>query len=132
MERHQIDMWSDFTEWKGKEIKVIRVGATREVQDQNHLLCLVSMQVYNMHGEHLRYSTSVSELGTCLQVRAGQNVSLRDGGKKYGKKEKSRVSAVASEQLTPELSQGVLVARHVDRPWQVAWVHVAQPELLLY
>ena len=85
-------MWSDFTEWKGKEIKVIRVGATREVQDQNHLLCLVSMQVYNMHGEHLRYSTSVSELGTCLQVRAGQNVSLRDGGKKYGKKERNRES----------------------------------------
>lgn len=48
------------------------------------------------------------------------------------KKEKSRLSDIASEQLTPELSQGVLVARHVDRPWQVAWVHVAQSELLLY
>lgn len=47
-------------------------------------------------------------------------------------REVKKLSALASEQLTPELSQGVLVARHVDRPWQVAWVHVAQPELLLH
>lgn len=40
--------------------------------------------------------------------------------------------AVASEQHTSQLSQGVLVARHVDRPWQVAWVHVAPPVILLY
>lgn len=53
--------------------------------------------------------------------------------KKYEKKRGvKRLSAIASERLTPELSQGALVARHVDRPWQVAWVHVAQPELLLY
>lgn len=76
-----------------------------------------------MQGRHRCYSNSASE-----QVLAGQNVSLR---KKYKKKrEVKRLSAIASEQLTPELSQGVLVARHVDRPWQVAWVHVAQPERL--
>lgn len=36
-----------------------------------------------------------------------------------------------SQQPTPELLQGALVARHVDRPWQVALVHVARPEPLL-
>lgn len=41
------------------------------------------------------------------------------------------VSGVLSEQLTPKLSQGVLIARHADRLWQVACVHVAQPELPL-
>ena len=50
--------------------------------------------------------------------------------KEIRQKERSRdLSALASEQLTAELSQGVLVARHVDRPWQEAWVHVAQLEL---
>lgn len=40
----------------------------------------------------------------------------------------SRLPAIASEQLMPELSQGGLVAKSVDRPWQVAWIHVAQAE----
>lgn len=85
-----------------------------------------------MYGRHVRCSTSASELGRCLQVIAGQNVNLRDRKKHKKKREVKRLSAITSEQLTPELSQGVLVARHVDRTWQVAWVHVAQPELLLY
>lgn len=56
-----------------------------------------------------------------------KNVHLQDSKKQ----EAQREVKLASEQLAPVLSQGVLVARHVDRPWQVAWVHVAQPELLL-
>lgn len=41
-----------------------------------------------------------------------------------------RVSATAAEEQPSKLPQVMLVARHVDRPWQVYRLHVAEPALL--
>lgn len=101
------------------------------MRGQKHLYALRCLSVSMQVGmQHVRQTSVLRYL--CLRIgHSWAEMSI--WGKKYKKKrEVKRLSAVASEQHTPELSQGVLVARHVDRPWQVAWVHVAQPELLLY
>lgn len=107
----------DYCVKNGARLKTFVVLPCIKVSMQVGIYCIWHLAVL----QHLFFRT--------WQITTGQ--SWVKNKQKKGKV-KSRLSDIASEQITPKLSHGVLVARHVDRPWQVAWVHVAQSELLLY
>lgn len=118
MVSYQIDLCSTFCRewgWRNNEVKKSTALEQREP-------CIIKDVCYSTFYPSYVAHNSRSWLGKISVCELEEEIQ----------EIKRRISAMASEQLTPELSQGALVARHVDGPWQVALVHVAQLELLLH
>ena len=68
---------------------------------------------------HLHFTPLSARWGEGLRVMAGQSVSLTE----------RTIASASARHGRPQSSRSAeLLARHVERPWQIARVHVAQPK----
>ena len=128
MEQHWRKLWSGLKEEGGKgDIKLDRAA----VQHQKHL----SERPCKPNCQHAGGGATCNGRLLCCSTsafRTWRGTTSHSWAKRQSERQSQKSLSHSFRTAYCRALTGSALARHVDRPWQVAWVHVAQPELLLY